>query len=504
VKPLMVRTEKELRNHCARMLADCGGEGTLWLLSGDLDLFRDLNRVFGRAVMDMVLHCGQGALLAALREFEGSHDLDATKTLFVGDEIFFLFPPSSLKEEEVRALARRLREVLYGETAMSYLAMAVRNPSTASYPLENWCPPHLQAMLQEKQILIEGNTRSCGGVLTAGKINGAGESRTQAARRIVRNINSLCSSGQPFNITFRWLRNPVTGSFEHFNDGYIPPLSISFGIAGSQAMNAGADPMEVVNDLFQRAEESLRKSKKTADPGGQFLVPPVSALSRTYDPGRAGVPIMSESELRLCVHELSKCGEKGVMVRIEFRYAIGHDPARAGNGPSRKCSAIGLKGVNRELGHRFGDLFIRLLESAVYHSVSRWCHSRRVPRRKVLISRFIDMFTLYFTDLRLNERSLVRILKRIYHQFNDSLHGASLSEMRAAVVFNDEKIDGSLLFRRAELTVEAIDSGALLDRGEPLAIKCYRHGIEREGMERIEAAAYDAALRLMTLQSLQP
>ncbi len=499
MKPVRIRTEKELRSFCAHTMTLCREGESLWLLSGDLDFFRDMNLVFGRALMDMVLRQGQKILLETLKNFLDGFALHEMVTLFVGDEFYVLFPPSCLKENDIRSCARSLRQSLYRETEKRFPVMALKNCHTALCPLESWCPPHIQQVLRDHDIVIEGDRRLCGGSLAVGKLKETGESLLQASRRIIRTVNSLCSGTQQLKAFFRWLYLPAVKGFEHFNNGFMPPLVISFGSAGSGPVNAGPELLTEVNALFHRAEESLREAKKTFRPEEKVLLQPspfVVTLSKSYEPRRAGAPLMSESELRSRVHELSTRGEKGVMVRLEFSYTIGPRSVNPGQWQSRNASSLGLKGVNQGLGYIYGDMLIRLLESTIYHTVGRWCHNRGVPRRKVLISRFVDTFTLYFTDLRLHEKSMVLLLEKILLRCNESLEGASLSEMRAAIVFNHEKLDGSELFRRAELTMCAKTNMVTVFASEGLFVKLYAHGVEEEGLKLREEEAYYAARRL--------
>jgi hypothetical protein len=330
------------------------------------------------------------------------------------------------------------------------------------------------------------------------KVKEKGASMLGSVRQLMKIMSRLCCC--PLSVSFRWLHNPLNGKCEHFNGGFVPPLSVTFGKAvftGGSGHKTAEDSAEI---LFHEAGESLKKAKKSRMTVAAPM--PITAsfksiLTTPYTPRRAASPIMGEREFVTLIHYLSKRGDRGVLVQCEFFYSPVGESGKCPIGQRYNEKRTGLKEVNEVLGYDCGDRLIRTLESVMYHTISQWCHGRRIRRSKVLMARFIDTFTIYFSCGLITEKSLIALFRKFLTRCRSSLHGVFLARLEAALVENREKIDGPELVRRVDLAGRA--GGTIVCESGELLLKRYTYADEARGMEALEEDAYGSALRLKGL-----
>ncbi|MDQ7821214.1 MAG: hypothetical protein RDV48_00330 [Candidatus Eremiobacteraeota bacterium] len=496
---------------------------TVWLAIGDFNNFKDLNSLYGRAIMDALLKQARALIRDRAARFRGPGGKESPEVTFVGDEAALVFPRSQSDGAHLTHLLEKVQHALEGAFRERHIVACLSGIEAGQGTSPTAFIASIRHHLEEKGIILDPLPRSAGHLVLFSRESG--ESSADALRRVTKEVGKHLPAGygEAVKATTRWLFNRQTGSFEEFNSGKIWPLTISFGVISSrQALHlAGIDHEAPFGEehlskaafmMFELAQHNLKRAKSlphrisldsvTSDIGSETreLLKVTLAPFRPYNPRRVKYPIISEEFLKTVVNNLNRAGERGVLLHAEPVYSLAlGDRLKAVSRDILRGDeyGIGLKGINDLLGYEMGDKVICLLESAFFRTMARFRKGRRAKAQQVHIARFIDSFTVYFSGLSLKDPSLVKLMRKIIACFNSHARKLSLSRLSVSVVQNRERVESSILFKRLERTMRSPGKARTACQEQDLIIRHFTPDVEEEARILREEEAWQSASRLL-------
>lgn len=517
-KSTRLRTGAELRSYLKELieLSRRKTQEPFWIAIGDFDHLKHFNDLYGRPIIDYLHGIAKALIETRLIASEKSQRTEIRRCLFLGDEVMIVLPPSPPAQDDIHSFLSAINQKVYELFFMQYIvaALSIEGGGWEYRAAQESC--ELSRALEAQGIVLDPVPRKKG-YLTLIRLADKQEEPAQAAHRTLKAVRRyLNDDDMRVEYSFQWVSDPDRHRYEAVNDGYLLPLSLSWGAASSQNLslpeggpgNAGGAPItdeaRNVDTLLDMAHRALRQSKakrssvtaSTERPLHKSHKPGTDEMDffpeKPYNPHRTRYPIISDEYLHHVLGELSTKERAGTLVQFEKSYLAGPD--------SPSCEQMhrrGLKAINDHYGYGIGDCVICLLESVFHQELGRFCRSRRIRRADVHISRFVDLFTLYFFNTNLTVESIRHFAARVLKEFNTHASGISLASLSASVVYNREKLRGFELARRLAVTALSGKTSLNDELKECITVKEYSPSCEERAMEIVEMNAARSA-RIIT------
>ncbi|MGV8121621.1 MAG: hypothetical protein AB2L14_17820 [Candidatus Xenobiia bacterium LiM19] len=538
-KSTRLRTGAELRSYLKDLIElSCRRtQEPFWVAIGDFDHLKHFNDLYGRPIIDYLhgiaktliekrLTASEKRLAASetcleasetcLEASEKSRHTAIRKCLFLGDEVMIVLPPSPPAQDDIHSFLSTINQQVHELFSMQYIvaALSIEGGGWEYRAPQESC--ELSRALEAQGIVLDPVPRKKG-YLTLIRLADKQEEPAQAAHRTLTAVRRYLNDDDiRVEYTFQWVSDPDRHRYEAVNEGYLMPLSLSWGAVSSQNLslpevgpgNAGGAPItdeaRSVDTLLDMAHRALRQSKAkrssvtalTERPLHKSHKPGTDCMAffpeKPYNPHRTRYPIISDEYLHHVLGELSTKERAGTLVQFEKSYLAGPD--------SPSCEQMhrrGLKAINDHYGYGIGDLVICLLESVFHQELGRFCRSRRIRRADVHISRFVDLFTVYFFNSNLTVPSIRHFAARVLKEFNTHASGISLASLSASVVYNREKLRGFELARRLAVTALCGKTSLNDELKECITVKEYSPSCEERAMGIVELNAARSA-RIIT------
>lgn len=524
-KSTRFRTGAELRSYLKELIElSCRKtQEPFWIAIGDFDHLKHFNDLYGRPIIDY-LHGIAKALIEkslvgsekSLADSEKSQRTEIRRCLFLGDEVMIVLPPSPPAKDYIHSFLSAINQQVYELFFMQYIVAALSIEGGGWEYRAAQESEKVSRILRADGIILDPVPRKKG-YLTLIRLTDKQEEPAQALQRSVNAVKAYLNDDDILvEYTFQWVSDPDRRRYEAVNNGYLLPLSLSWGAASSENLslpeggpgNAGGAPItdeaRSVDTLLEMAHRALRQSKakrssitaSTERPQYKSHKPRTDCMAffpeKPYNPHRTRYPIISDEYLHRVLGELSTKERAGTLVQFEKSYLAGSD--------SPSCEQMhrrGLKAINDHYGYGIGDCVICLLESVFHQELGRFCRSRRIRRADVHISRFVDLFTLYFFNANLTVESIRHFTARVLKEFNTHASGISLASLSASVVYNREKLRGFELARRLAVTMLSGKTSLNDELKECITVKEYSPSCEERAMEIVEMNAARSA-RIIT------
>jgi GGDEF domain-containing protein len=509
-----LRSSAELRSYVRRLITlsrGISGE-RFWIVIGDFDHFKHFNDLYGKPIIDY-LHGKAKDLIEKRMAGETLNGSQATgRCLFLGDEVIAVLPRSRLAEDDIRvfldSISRDIRDLFHRQYMVAALSIEGGNWEYRA-PQESG---KLGRKLRECGIIMDQAPRKKGYLLLI-KLEGEGVDPSLELGRAAAEVESyIRDSDAKVRCTLEWVFNRERGSYQSVNDGWLLPLSLSWGAVSSGAVQpapaetgveSGFSFDDEVDRLLETVHHTLHQSKKSrrsvtisaCRPEGEKrkAASPVITLcdAKPYCAGKTKYPIVNDDCLNRVISELSAREKAGTLIQFEKSYLAG-----AGSQSGGAMKRVGLKAINDSYGYDAGDCVIHLLESVFHDELRRFCRARRISRANVHISRFVDVFTIYFFNTHIAASGIERFASMVFREFNTRACGISLASLTAFVVHNREKLRGSELARRLAVTALSSKTSLKDELTECITVREYSASCEEKAMEIIELNAARSALRL--------
>lgn len=509
-----LRSSAELRSYVSRLIGLSQGNSgeQFWIVIGDFDHFKHFNDLYGKPIVDFLHDKAKDLIEKRMAGEALKGSLAAGRCLFLGDEVIAVLPQSRFAEDDIHvfldSIGRDIRDLFHRQYIVAALSIEGGNWEYRA-PQESG---KLGGKLRECGIIMDPAPRKKGHLLLIKLTGGSGEPSIELGRAAAEVESYIRDSDAKVRCTLNWVLNRESGSYQSVNDGWLLPLSLSWGAVSSRILSSGqaheGGESECgfdaeVDRLLEAVHRTLHQSKKSRSSvtvsarrpnvEKRKAVSPVITLCdpRPYNPGKTRYPIVNDDCLNRVLSELSEREKAGTLIQFEKSYLAG-----AGSQSGGAMKRMGLKAINDSYGYDAGDCVIHLLESVFHDELGRFCRARRISRADVHISRFVDVFTVYFFNTCLTASGIERFASRVFSEFNTRACGISLASLTAFVVYNREKLRGSELARR--LTVTALSSKPSLkdELTECITVREYSASCEEKAMEIIELNAARSALRI--------
>jgi GGDEF domain-containing protein len=494
-----------------------------WLINGDFNGLREINSLFGRTAVDVLLGAAQQAMRTVLEDFEMESGIRGIRHAFVGDEVTIVFPPSTLTAEGVNRFLHNLRRAVAASTEERYFVGALIN---LHHHLRKMPPGQLYECIERLKgdsIHLDLSRRKRGHLVIA-SIRRFDETVLGALRRVMGKINGLFQmpSEEKLRGTLKWLYDRSKRRFVGCNRGFAITLEASYVSVASDetfsALDLSSDDglteerVKLIADrMYLTGQQRLQREKRgdvllSIDGGKKLFHLPV-AIKEYEDPSKR-LPLVTEGSLGYIIYHLGRSGGGGVLLQIEPFYGLPAParevvPAERRNGTAvlrGNEQGMGLKGINELCGYEMGDRVVCLLEDLVFAGLRELARSQKILIDRIHVSRLIDCFRIYIHEVSLKPYLLIAMLKNIAQRFNDHATGLCISHLRGTIVFNRERIDGGTLLRRLEMTALAKNKPFVLHDDSLLMVRHFGAGVEEEGEMVIEEAAFLSALSLGLLR----
>ncbi len=513
-----LKTGAELRSYLRELfeISRRKMQGPLWIAIGDFDRLKHFNNLYGRMIVDYLHSRSRAVIEMSLADAALSQCTTVKRCLFLGDEVVIVLPPSPHTPDDIHSFLNSINQQVHNLFSRRYLvaALSIEGGSWEYRAAQE--SEIMSRMLGALNIILDPAPRRKGYLMLIPLVD-EGEEPAQALHRTVKAVKAyLDDDDAQAECTFQWLYNPDTQCHQSVNNGYLLPPSISWGAVSSEILNEGAfssgkaggtfisDMDRDVETLLETAHHALHQSKVKRNSITVSIKIPLEKRMRVgaeemvilpekqYSPKKTRYPIISDEFLNDLLSELSIKERSGTLIQFGKSYLVGV------NSSSREgVHKSGLKTINDHYGYGIGDRVICLLESVFHQELNRFCRARRIRRADVFISRFIDVFTLYFFNRHITLESIRSYAARVLKRFNAHAPSISLASLTASVVYNREKLRGFELARR--LAVTSL-SGLTAEKDEIescITVKEYSPACEEKAGEIIEHNALRSA-RIIT------
>jgi|GEM_PF-2179211 len=513
-KSTMLRTGTELRSYLKNLIdLSCRKtEEPLWIAIGDFDHLKHFNDLYGRHIIDYLHGISKALILKCLTGSGKNRHKESRRCLFLGDEVMIVLAHQQLTKDRICSWLCSINQQIHELFFMRYVVAAI---SIEGGGWEYRAPQEscdLSRALETQGIVLDPVPRKKG-YLTLFQPADRMEEPAQAAHRTLKAVRRYLNDDD-INVecTFQWLSDPYRHRYEAVNDGYLLPLSISWGAASCENLsmpeewpgNTGealiTDDYRNVDTLFDMAHSALKLSKTKRSSVTASTERPQHKShklqsdevaffhEKPYNPNRTRYPIISDDCLHDLLGKISTREKTGTLILFEKSYLAG-----SGSPTSGKIHRRGLKAINDHYGYRIGDRVICLLESVFHGELRRFCRARRLRRADVCISRFADLFTLYFFNTPLSFKSIRCFATRVLEKFNAHASGIFLASLSASVVYNREKLRGFELARRLAVTTVCGKTSLGDELKERITVREYSPSCEERAMGIIEMNAARSA-----------
>jgi GGDEF domain-containing protein len=491
----------------------------VWLIVADFNGLREINSIFGKTVVNVVLGAAHQAVLAILEDFEMKSGCGRISHAFVGDEMIILFPPSALTDAMMERLTQDLKRSIIAGTEKRFIVGALVN---LHHHLHKVPPVKFYEYidrLKNDSIHLDLSRRKRGHLFIAA-LRHYKETARGALKRVTGLVHRVFQIPADARLrgSLKWLYNSEDRDFEGLNVGFAPSLEASYAAVsndevGETMSDAEMDSDSLADSMFEACQERVRKGKPAAGGFAARGLPGLDPACRQvsvkdHDVRGPRIQLLTEGALSYIVHHLSRSGGEGVLMQVEPFYRISDLSMKLSietlpaNHPLLRGNerGMGLKGINEICGYETGDRVVCLLEDLVFAALHELGHSHGITIDNLHLSRFIDCFRIYIHNASVKRDEITAMMKKIAEGFNEHAEGLSLSHLKATIVHNRERIDGSTLLHRLEMTAIAERKPVIAYDDGLLVVRHYSPGVEREGEAIIEEAAFRSAKALGRLR----
>lgn len=511
-----------LRKNLSSAFSD--NNSNIWLAIGDFDNLKNVNTLYGKALVDVLLNLSYNILRAVIDEFCHKYQMREAVHSFSGDELILILPTFSSDRKEIEMFLNRMRKQIESHFRCGYFVACIIDFERVVSQLEPSRIFEIRNILAKNEIYIDIISRRKGHLFVS-PLKFSGEDVHAALKRVMCTINRVLEkeSGQKVQGCLDWLYNIQEQSYECFNNGYVWPITMSFGAVSHReiieklriAPLSGLTDYEIeliMKEMFLNAQAGTRESKKRGNTitlgvvsksffssctKEEVMGPFRFTITKSYNHSRTKNCITGEHHLREAVYQLCRCDSQGFLLFVEPFYSL--VSVKIDLPGNRILKTMGLKDLNDTYGYDVGDKIIFLMESLIIQAVRKYCSSHRLSRKNILISRFVDTFKIYFFSTTLSRRLLTKMMKALINDFNTLSDRVKIVRLSVSVVPNREKISGNILFKRLDYTIISEVSPGILAEDGPLLIKEYIPGVEEEGEGKIEREAYQSAYALKNM-----
>lgn len=523
-------TKAEFRETGLNLIRDLKDGEQLIVASGDLDKLNSLNKIYGKEIMNHVLH-DVGQIIQ--HEAEGMIGRASdVKLCFGGDEFMLAIkidrgtPGFNAQKalDLLRESVQRNMDKRYGVALLPRFQALRQRLGEADFA-------KVCAAVRRYCAVLEDRPREYGNLVLFHVPKG----------NEVRNVMTLVEAqvtqdlkGEGIDLELELSADWIAGN-RSFNGGYLWTPTVSIGAVSLQDVcEEQCVPLplrdakmillrRLQEELAHRADDALHTAKLVRNAVRTGKTPyrhdhseGVSVLSeqllRQMDEVQARIMtglteeeydrrdhldlrLLSQTAFRDLVAAQCSAGKRGNLIGFEAVYggeglideyvqklhATRRDDLRGWGG------GVGLRGINKLYGYRCGDEIIKAIAEAV---------ARTLPGRgrKMALTRFVDKFFLWLPLLSAEE--LAGFVDRVQTEANRLLTGVNLKNIRAAQVPDEDVVHSGQMFERLENTTQVEGGARVLFSGGGNQIKVYTPAVEEFAITARERTVEEFASRL--------
>lgn len=486
----------------------------LWLTKGDFDSFRDLNYVYGKKIINFFLYTAGKIIINSLIHFEILNRMNPIKFSLLGDDVFIVFPVSWMNENDIKEILNHLKTSVEERFRKQFIVACLTNFEQLIKKMSHYQLLKLEQDLSDKGIVIDFIGRIKGNLVlirTRKSCLNPQEALEKALYYIAKFLPF--ESEKEIGICLDWLFNSQTNCFDSIGNGFIYPVTISFGAVSKDYILTKIKSKKnsvVMEMMFAAVEQNLKISKKTGNCitiNSNDINLEQDKIMRKMDQKkenddqekqRSTISAIREDKLKMVLYESMETGHDGTLIHlIPFyqakdenksidQFKINQDESRGNQ------FGIGIKGVNLLFGNDAGDEIVRILGLVI----SQNTEILRKQKGKIYLSRFVDQFKIFLEDIFLSQEELINLVKKILREFNQKSKLINISYLMVSIVKSQPNQKADNFLHQLELTNLVSKKAKNIFSNCFLLIKEYTPEVEKEGKMIKEEEAYFAACKL--------